>query len=265
MSILLDALKKSEQQRQLGQTPTLQTGLPDQDLEDGAFGRWILLSLVVLSAVVMAWFGWQQLRFPVGSDQVSEPVAAVEAGQTSSTPTDRPDKARTMTESFDDSGDLSAAADDRPEAVSATSENDRSRLSRSVSQFKAEDESPESGQPKNQPPVTAAAQAPTAAAPTRAVPDTVPKRPPASRRSPLEPHVAEPISYWELPQGIRDNLPEITITVLVFSERPEDRFLLGNGQRLKEQDELQSGLVLDEIRRDGAVFLYRNYRFLVKN
>ena len=83
-------------------------------------------------------------------------------------------------------------------------------------------------------------------------------------QSSLEPHVAEPISYWELPQGVRDNLPEIKITVLVYADKPDDRFLLTNGQRMAEKDELQSGLVLDEIRRDGAIFLYRKYRFLVK-
>lgn len=80
----------------------------------------------------------------------------------------------------------------------------------------------------------------------------------------MKPHVSEPISYWELPQGVRDNLPEIRITVLVYASQSDDRFLLANGQRLTEKDELQSGLVLDEIRRDGAVFVYRKYRFLVK-
>jgi hypothetical protein len=31
-----------------------------------------------------------------------------------------------------------------------------------------------------------------------------------------------------------------------------------------EKEELAPGVILDEIRRDGAVFSYRNYRFLVK-
>ena len=71
------------------------------------------------------------------------------------------------------------------------------------------------------------------------------------------------MSYWALPQGVRDSLPEFRISVLVFADKPEDRFLLINGTRLKEQEELQSGVVLDEIRREGAVFRARNYRFLV--
>ena len=52
--------------------------------------------------------------------------------------------------------------------------------------------------------------------------------------------------------------------MLVYAEKPEDRFLLINGQRLVEKEELTAGVVLEEIRRDGAVFRYRNYRFLVK-
>jgi general secretion pathway protein B len=67
-----------------------------------------------------------------------------------------------------------------------------------------------------------------------------------------------------LPQGVRDSLPELRISVLVYAEQPQDRFLLVSGQRMVEKDEYEGGVVLDEIRRDGAVFLYRKYRFLVK-
>ena len=80
----------------------------------------------------------------------------------------------------------------------------------------------------------------------------------------MKPNQSEPISFWQVPQALRDGLPELRITVLVYAEAPEDRFVLINGQRMVEKEELISGVVLDEIRRDGAVFLYRNYRFLVK-
>jgi hypothetical protein len=85
-----------------------------------------------------------------------------------------------------------------------------------------------------------------------------------TQRPGIEPHISEPISYWELPQAIREGMPEIKITVLVYSVNPGDRFLLANGQRVVEKEELDGGLVLDEIRKEGAVFLYRNYRFLLK-
>ena len=86
----------------------------------------------------------------------------------------------------------------------------------------------------------------------------------ALRAAASQPQATEPISFWELPQSVRDSLPELRITVLVYADRSEDRFLLMAGRRLFERDEFEPGIVLDEIRRDGAVFLYRNYRFLVK-
>ena len=73
----------------------------------------------------------------------------------------------------------------------------------------------------------------------------------------------EPVSYWELPQNVRDGMPELRITVMVYDDDPVERFMLVNGQRLREKDSLE-GVELEEIRRDGAVFRYRNYRFLVK-
>ncbi|NIP17056.1 MAG: GspB domain-containing protein, partial [Xanthomonadales bacterium] len=71
------------------------------------------------------------------------------------------------------------------------------------------------------------------------------------------------ITYWQLPDSIRAELPEFRVRVMVYAERPEDRFILVNGQRLLEGDSLQPGLVVREIRRDGVVFSYRLYEFLV--
>ena len=86
----------------------------------------------------------------------------------------------------------------------------------------------------------------------------------AESQAAMEPHIPEPISYWEVPQSVRETMPEFRISVLVFAEDPEDRFVLINGQRLGEKEPFMGGVTLDEIRRDGAVFTYRNYRFLVK-
>ena len=78
------------------------------------------------------------------------------------------------------------------------------------------------------------------------------------------PREPAPISYWELPDAIRADVEEIKFSVLVYSKRPADRFVLINGQRLVEGDSPQAGLVVKEIRRDGVVFSYRLYQFLVE-
>lgn len=249
MSILLDALKKSERQRQLGQTPTLQTLSAEQPQASESFTHWVPLSMLLISVCVMSWFGWQQLRAPDPAAPRSEGVAATQSKRQQIDPGEQ-SAARTLTESYKPDDATSGGAE-------VTNEADRARLSRSVSEFTAKGPEPE---------VAAQTEQPRAAAEPVAPPSAIE---PAARRQenrnrPVEPHVTEPISFWELPQGVRDALPEIKITVLVYSDQPEDRFVLTNGQRLVEKDELQSGLVLDEIRRDGAVFLYRKYRFLVK-
>ena len=53
-------------------------------------------------------------------------------------------------------------------------------------------------------------------------------------------------------------------SVLVYSKQPDHRFVLINGQRLVEGDIAQAGLVVEEIRRDGVIFSYRLYQFLVE-
>jgi hypothetical protein len=140
----------------------------------------------------------------------------------------------------------------------------REKLSQSFNSYEAE---------KDTVADTAAELSPTTVAKTPPGPVTnqsrvaeeAPVATPNKRSSRLLPHESEPISFWQIPQALRDGLPEFRINVLVYAEKKEDRFLLINGQRLVEKEELTDGVVLDEIRRDGAVFLYRNYRFLVKS
>jgi general secretion pathway protein B len=262
MSILLEALKKSERQRQLGQTPTLQTGVEDQSQSQSGLNHWIPLSLMVLSACVMVWFGWQQFRVPELGDAPAIPSTVAT--------TDEESQPRTMTEYFQSKSKSREEQAAPPPANSKKSEDEKTRLNQTFNEFTADNTEAEAAPPTSDQIVAAEL---SSTQDSEAEPST--SRPRQSRSEPvqpqadpgqsdLEPHIAEPISYWELPQGIRDNLPEIRITVLVYAEEPEDRFLLTNGQRMAEKDELQGGLVLDEIRRDGAIFLYRKYRFLVK-
>ena len=252
MSILLEALKKSEQSRKLGETPTLGTPVEGVSASESPAANLVPGVLILLSAIVMAWFGWQQYIVPEPVDSTAEPAMA----STREEPVPEVSEAegsspRTLTENY------RAPAESPPASQSADAGSDAAetqKLQQSVEQFVAEqDSAPEVA--TTEPDITADAEDAMEQA-------REPEEP--SEDPGLAPHIAEPISYWELPQGVRDNLPEIRITVLVYADKPADRFLLSNGQRLVEKDELDSGVVLDEIRRDGAVFTYRKYRFLVK-
>jgi general secretion pathway protein B len=258
MSILLEALKKSEQQRQLGSAPDIHRGVDRPPGGDGGRGlQWLPISMMAAALVAMVWFGLDQYDW-----QAPEPVTVVgrpevatapPSGADASEKRDAGQSSRTPVESF-------AASTDRQGGTAASdagSGTKQDELSQAVSQFKA---SPEN---------TAGAEASDAA--DRLAETESPPEPAASARDPgagsaysRESETANFVSFWELPQNIRDSLPEIRISVLVFAEDPNDRFALVNGQRMVEKDRLDSNVVLDEIRREGAVFTYRKYRFLVK-
>jgi general secretion pathway protein B len=326
MSILLDALKKSEERRQLGKVPDIHSAVGVDSTAEAGRRRWVLLLLAGVVALGAAWFAWEKFRqpyAPAGSARdsaravESPPGAAPEAvgpgpqasvsGEAS--PGKPPAVPRTPVETM-----ASAAADTpspakQPPTASQQSDPQKSRVNESFTAFEADPSAvPKKPKPKQVAPTEAqrraAAKAAAVVVPRQSVAEAQQRTPAeaqqrtpaeaqqrtpaeAQQRTPAEataatvavprqaaavneqaaqpqPPVTEPISFWELPQGVRDTLPELRITVLVYAERPEDRFLLLGGQRLREKDEYQEGVVLDEIRRDGAVFLYRNYRFLIK-
>jgi len=272
MSILLEALKKSEEQRQLGTAPDIHGSVDHKPGRDGSGQPWVPLVLVVVALLAMSWFGWKQYQRPEGLVETAAIAPVEEVGEPAAVVRDEAvEKAsRTPVESFAASGDDSQDSAEPQSGKAPLVDQRREELSRSFSEYQ-----PDSGDEQAERITTDADQA-TSQAGQEGVPDepgadaatAVAESAPPLRRleqpAALEPHISQPISYWELPQNVRNGLPELRITVLVYAETPSDRFALINGQRMVEGDDLGSGVTLREIRREGAVFSYRNYRFLVK-
>jgi general secretion pathway protein B len=255
MSMLLDALRKSEEQRRLGAQPDIHRHGGERAPESTEpMRQWLPLALIVISAMVMAWFGWQQFR-PPAPPAATLAIDAPATGEATPTPRSSPPAPaagpRTPVEAYtappSSSGEPAVATDE-----SAPSLRDISEYKAPVAETSGDET------PANEP----ASAATTVAA--RSGTEPTPTSTPASDTAPDTPYQPDAMSYWELPQSVRDSLPKFRISVIVYADDPADRFVLVNGRRLREQDELQSGVVLDEIRREGAVFRARNYRFLVK-
>ena len=270
MSILLEALRKSEEQRQLGKAPNIHSpaGEPARGPDGGA--QWVPLGMMTLAAIAMAWIGWQQFRLPPDSGAASTEEVGVNA------PADESPQPQGR-EPAPGAADSGAAATEAPaETVAARQPQlvaDAGRRT-PVESFQPDTRAPVDA--SGAPPAETGADAPAAQGVAQAEPpqaaaaaqDDARPQPRTARAEPApaaaQPHVPEPISYWELPQNVRDNLPDLHITVLVYAERPEDRFVLINGQRRVENTLVDNDLLLEEIRRNGAVFTYRTYRFLVE-
>jgi general secretion pathway protein B len=266
MSILLEALKKSEAQRQLGKAPTLDSPSAGAGPAGGSDRIWIPAVMISVAVAVIGWIGSAQYEKPesLANNPVTAPVSGSQESNAESlvekvkSPSER--SARTPVMDFaapDTSIRAEADAMERPAAESGTEVKSVARVTRRTASR------------SQKPAVTATTEDVSAAAPGNALmPEKSENNLEGGRQKPadrIEPNVADSISYWRVPQSVRDELPELHISVLVYAENPEDRFVLLNGQRLREKDEHESGIVLDEIQRDRAIFNYRNYRFYLRN
>ncbi len=273
MSILLDALKKSEAQRQLGTTPTLHSNMDGGSAETGNGVTWVTAVMLLLAAGIIGWLGWQQFRAPADMGQVAQQSVAApstagavtaaeeQQGGQQDTALDSPVKSFSQAEP-------AAEPATRRRSSGKNVEELRQKLGTSVKSYSAADEPSSSGTPPAQtgPEAVSPASKLTAAVPAGSAAGPSPEtRQPVASDPASEAIETNTISYWQLPQSIRDRMPEMRITVLVFAENPDDRFVLMNGQRLRENDELEGGVLLEEIQRTQAIFSYRNYRFHVKS
>jgi len=71
-------------------------------------------------------------------------------------------------------------------------------------------------------------------------------------------------SWYELPQEFRNRLDLPRLDLHAYSEEPQNRFILVNLKKYREGERLESGLVLEEILPDGMVMSYQGERFLVE-
>lgn len=114
----------------------------------------------------------------------------------------------------------------------------------------------------------AARLAELAATPIQPGTDVDPEQP-AVRAEPGQPwqsstSAREYVRRWELPLSIRRNMPDLRLTIHVYAADEAQRFVLVNGERFVVGDQLGEGARLVDIRREGAVVDFRDYRFLLE-
>jgi general secretion pathway protein B len=250
MSILLEALRKSEKNQNQQEVPTIHSGDPSGTVTD-PLNTGPLIMMLAVSLIASGWFVWRQYQAPDGftpppvSVSSSRPSAVVEPADKPSARSNAAEQAakaapaannvaagnRTPVETY--SGPATSSSTSQPAAAGTQSTSDQSGSGTGNANSQSAQPSPTNKKPSAE----------------------------TAQRDPLEP---APISYWELPDTVRESVPEIKFSVLVYASNPDDRFVLINGQRLAEGDSLPSGPVVKEIQREGVIFSYRLYRFLVE-
>lgn len=66
----------------------------------------------------------------------------------------------------------------------------------------------------------------------------------------------------DLPLDVQMKVPKMSFSVFVYAQKPADRMVIIDGRTRREGDEVSSGLRLEEITRDGAIFSFKGHRFL---
>lgn len=101
------------------------------------------------------------------------------------------------------------------------------------------------------------ARAPVATAPVGAV---------AAAASPVAtaslPNTAKAAAPGPMPEEVRRELPALSVSGSVYSDRPADRMLIVNGQVLRERDELAPGFTLERIHAKSAIVLHKGQRYV---
>lgn len=303
MSLLLDALKKSEAQRRRESPPTIDlTRTPPSDNSRRPGLRWLPIALAGVLLVAAAPWLWPQLsgwlegpRGGVGEPRALDAgISAAGSGAGAETESDREMLTEPAVQQAAQPPVAGASSARRVVAVSAppaepaepgdegsgAPAGDNPDLAGTVQTPDAAevDAGPGStapvaedvGPPPNPEPdmrelrrTMQARQQQARAVGSNAAPEAKPEPSPASAREAEDP-IENFIRPWELPQSERADFPELRLTVHFYAEREADRFVLINGERYREGQRVGPGTRLVEIRKRGAVVEFGSYRVLIE-
>lgn len=233
MSYILEALKKSEQQRAIGQVPGIDS--EHERTPDSTAGNWIRVVVIVLAlnAGLLALLLWPATETGTGRplEPVAEPVTPVQQ--------------RTPM----------LARETPPPPVPE-------RPLQPVAPLKPIPEPPPP-KPRQLEPVA------LPAAGTTAVAVVAPSTEPQIAPSPVQAVQAEeppPLPVWpQIPSHLFQQLRgDLHLDVHVHSEQVQDRFVLINLRKYHEGEKLQEGPQLDAITQEGVILSFRGQRFRVK-
>lgn len=283
MSYILDALKKSEQQRLTTGVPNLNSAqVAPLDLRSRS-RAWPLIAfgVLILAAGGLGWWLAGRPAGTAGSDLSSAPGVPVPSsvasappqprGDTSGNPNGNRATAPVQATPAAQDGAATQLPDEHPappQVSAATVPQPVPRL-RQDATFAGRPLLPERAEPapvrtqtETRAPMAARA-APAASAPQRAIapPETAPPTPRSAQPAAQErPAASSVIAYGELPSDVRNSLPPLEIGG--YAEGPAGAPMIVIDDRLvREGEEVGPGIKVEKISPDGAVFRYRNYRF----
>ena len=226
MSYILDALKKSEQERGHGNIPDVQTvhssGLNYRS-EKKIVWPYILIAAVILNLTAITYF-------ILGKENPVAGQATVPAEITPVRTTEQP------------------ASDTKPELITTKTKEQTADTAISNSSMVAV--SIAAGSKATDKP----ARVPVVTAEKTQIPAETQIETPTEIQTVI-------VDFYELPESITQQLPIIDITAHVYSSNPLQRSIVINNNFMEEGEYVLDGLILYEITPDGAIFSFQGTVF----
>ena len=245
MSIILDALKKSERERQAGQVPGISQVVTETGVTRPRWLPWVIGLLGVMNA--------GGIGFWLYRDHASKAPIPSQSMVTPADPATPPKEVPAQT----------------PASVPMT-------------QAPAVDLRPPAGETVQlMPPAEPVLQRPVIPMPEHLMPPANPRPLATEAEDPVDAELeAEGIAKTEslssrnpvgsglpiindMPEAFRSRIPPFRITMFAYSENPQDRFVIVNMKKLVAGDVLPGGVLLIEIRAENLVGELDGQKFLI--
>ena len=280
MSYILDALKRSQQERELGQTPTLfaESQLQTEPPHKTNRAVFIALALALLAVFISfyAAFGNRLLVAESEGPALAAPIDDLPAGTPANNETEQrqlplPPKKQPAIES------LPVVISDTKKPVTARNKINLPAVKDTIvetERLAVKDE-----------PAMASTDTRTATGTYREEllklkqrleqkdseikPNNVAKRssPPENINTPVPSdsevvgEINRPLAEQQLAASFRSRLPSRDISVHVYSDNPAERFVFVNSRKMMEGERTSEELTVEEIHPDGIVFSFDGQRF----
>ncbi len=233
MSYILEALKKAQAERQLGNAPTIHAPPPSYASADTRSSRKPVIIGIAAGALVVALGALFLLRQPAPAPTVQ--VASAPAPAPVAAPVAVP------------AAPVVAALPAAPEPAAPAK--------------------PEAPVKPKAPPVSAKPPAPAPkpaprAEPVEPMPE--PARPVLVAAAPAAPSAEDHIGPLQsLPESVQREIPKVSFGGYIYSPNPAERLLLVDKMLRREGEEVAPGLVLERLLPKAAIMNYRGSRYRV--
>jgi len=272
MSYILDALKKADKERKRGTVPnlsTVQEPTPHKSKKNSLWPYILILALLINAGILILWLSpWESKEATIVAKSpvvvTHEPLSTVSSHEFSDIQSHSAIKSiqseKAAPSGINDSEEK--APPDLQATVTPKKSFDTQQQKQTIPMHTAQkdevpDESSKGIQTRESSSTTSTDESSMATTET-----TTSDQQQSSTTTPsglrIRLHDLE-----SLPSSIKENIPDINISVFVYSDDPASRVVKINGQTIREGQELADGLKVEKIVPNGVIFNYEDYRFRV--